>query len=93
VFKNSAEGGKPDLSDYIGFWKIQKKSMKFGKIWPKRTGDDGGTVEIWNTEIWPVLMINRPISPINRWFFSKIDVAISGWILPETERFLPKIGK
>jgi hypothetical protein len=24
VFKNSAEEGKPDLSDSVGFWKIQK---------------------------------------------------------------------
>jgi hypothetical protein len=51
VFKNSAEEGKPDLSDSVGFWKIQKKLAKFGKIRPKCTGDNGGTVEIRNTEI------------------------------------------
>jgi hypothetical protein len=40
--------------------------MKYGKIRPKRTGDDRGSLEIWNTEIRPVLVINRSISTINR---------------------------
>jgi hypothetical protein len=61
VFKNSTEGGKPDLTDFIGFWKIQKKSVKFGKIQLKRTGDDRGTVKTRKTEIRPVSPINRPV--------------------------------
>jgi hypothetical protein len=32
VFENSVEGEKSDLTDSVGFWKIQKKSVKFGKI-------------------------------------------------------------
>jgi hypothetical protein len=48
------------------FRRFLEKSAKYGKIRPKRSRDDGGTIEIRNTEIWPVLAINRPISPINR---------------------------
>jgi hypothetical protein len=33
--------------------------MKIRKIWSKRTEDDGGTVKIGNTEMRPVLPINR----------------------------------
>jgi hypothetical protein len=66
VLKNSTEGENSDLRDSIGFRKIQKKSAKFGKIWPKRTGDDGGIVEIRNTKIRLVLVIYRPTSLINR---------------------------
>jgi hypothetical protein len=93
VFKNSVEGGNSGLSDSVGFWKIRKKSLKFGKIRPKRSGEDGGTVEMWNIEIRLVLAIHRLTSPINRRFSPKFVVAISGRILPKTGRILSKIGK
>jgi hypothetical protein len=48
------------------FRQFLKKSAKFRKIRPKRTGDDGGIVDIRNTEIRSILVINRPISLINR---------------------------
>jgi hypothetical protein len=86
VFKNSVEGGNSGLSDSVGFWKIRKKSVKFGKIRPKRSGEDGGTVEMWNIEIRLVLAIHWLTSPINRWFSPKFVMAISG-------RILSKIGK
>jgi hypothetical protein len=35
-----------------------RKSVKIEKIWPKRTGDEGGTVKIGKTEIWPVFPEN-----------------------------------
>jgi hypothetical protein len=60
VFENSGEGEK---------WKIRKKigeiQEKFRKNRLKCTGDDGGTVEIRNTEIRLVLAIYWLISPIN----------------------------
>jgi hypothetical protein len=34
-----------DMSDSVGFWKFQKKSMKIGKIRLKRTRDEGATVK------------------------------------------------
>jgi hypothetical protein len=72
------------------FQKIQKKSAKFGKIWPKRTRDDGGIVEIRNTKIWPVLVIYQPTSSINRWFFPKFAVAIFGRIFQKPGEFCRK---
>jgi hypothetical protein len=66
VFEKSAEQGKSDVTDPVGFWKIQQKSVKIGEIRPKRTGDDGGTVKTGNTEMRPVSAINQPVLPINR---------------------------
>jgi hypothetical protein len=57
-------GGKWDLISDFG--KLKNKSVKFKKIWLKRTGDDGGTVKTENTEMRPVSAINRPVSVINR---------------------------
>jgi hypothetical protein len=71
VFQNSAEPGKPDLTNPVGFWKIWQKSAKISKIRLKHTGDDGGTVKTGNTEM-------RPVSPINWPFFPKTGVVSSG---------------
>jgi hypothetical protein len=35
VFQNSAEGNNSDTSESVAFSRIQKKSTKIGKIWPK----------------------------------------------------------
>jgi hypothetical protein len=90
VLKNSTEGENSDLRDSIGFRKIQKKSAKFEKIWTKRTRDDGGIVEIRNTKIRPVLVIYRPTSSINRWFFPEFTVAIFGRIFQKPGEFCQK---
>jgi hypothetical protein len=65
MFENLAEGGKLDLTNFISFWKIWKKSAKFRKIWLKHTGDDGGTVKTGKTKIRLVLLINQPVFPEN----------------------------
>jgi hypothetical protein len=70
VFENSVEGGKPDLTDSIGFWKIWEKLVKFGKIWPKHTRDDKGTVNTGKTKM-------RPVSPINWSVFSKNQIKVA----------------
>jgi hypothetical protein len=66
VFEKSAEQGKSDVTDPVGFLKIRQKSVKIRKIQPKRIGDDGGTVKTGNTEMRPVSVINRSVLPINR---------------------------
>jgi hypothetical protein len=45
---------------------------KFGKIQSKRSWDNGGIVELWNPEFWPILPNYRPTSPINHRFFRKL---------------------
>jgi hypothetical protein len=55
----------------------EKKSVKFRKIQPKRTGDDEGTVEIGNTE-------NR---------HGDFRVNQPRRFVPETGQYLLKIGK
>jgi hypothetical protein len=80
MFKNSAEGGKPDMSDSVGFWKNQENSAKFGKIQSKHTGNDRRIVKTGNADI-------QLVSPINQHFFLKISVEIFGRILSETGRF------
>jgi hypothetical protein len=57
-------GGKWDLISDFG--KLKNKSVKFKKIWLKRTGDDGGTVKIGKNKMRPVSPINRPVFPENR---------------------------
>jgi hypothetical protein len=66
VFEKSAEQGKSDIIDPVGFLKIRQKSVKIRKIRPKRTGDGGGTVKTGNTEMRPISAINRSVLPINR---------------------------
>jgi hypothetical protein len=72
-------GGKSKL----GFCWFFENLMKFRKIRSKRTVEDGGTVEIQNTKIRQVLVINQ----INRRFFLKIAVIIFGRILLEIRQF------
>jgi hypothetical protein len=86
MFKNSAEGGKPDMSDFVGFWKNQENSAKFGKIRPKRTGNDRGTVKTGNSDI-------QSVSPINQHFFENQRGDFRANFVRNRTIFLPKIGK
>jgi hypothetical protein len=80
MFKNSAEGGKPDMSDSVGFWKNQKNSAKFGKIQSKRTGNDRGIVKTGNADI-------QSVSPINQHFFWKSAWRFSGEFCQKPDDF------
>jgi hypothetical protein len=66
--------------------------MNFRKIQPKRTRNNGGTLEFWNPEFQQVLPNYRPTSPRNRRLFLKIGHVISGSILAEIGQILQKIG-
>jgi hypothetical protein len=61
--------------------------VKFKKIWLKHTGDDRGIVKTGEDQN-AVGFTDKSVV-----FFSKISMAISGQILSETGRFLPKISK
>jgi hypothetical protein len=74
------EQGKLDFTDPVGFLKIWQKSVKIEKIRSKRTGDDGGTVKIGNTEMRPISSINHPVFP-------KTDVMSSARFLSEPTDF------
>jgi hypothetical protein len=72
--------------------KFLKNSVKFGKIQPKLSGTDGGTVKILKSEFRPDLLNYRPNSSRKSQVFSKIGLVISGRILVETDRIFKKIG-
>jgi hypothetical protein len=58
-------GKKTGPHRFRRFLENSEKSVKFGKIQPKRTGDDRGIVKTGKTEIRPVSSINRPVFPEN----------------------------